>query len=130
MARQQTSVVKAFIIHRQYHNTNKKSFQLRHFIEKLIFDLVPQVDQFISQGIPPIFKRRQAQWEYDRTRLNRSDIHAPFIEELPDDTTNDKHYRNECVLCGEKAMLVALPEERTNPSKENMTMLSMKRLAG
>ena len=45
------SVVNAFIIHRQYHNTNKKSFQLRHFIEKLIFEHVPQVDQFISQGI-------------------------------------------------------------------------------
>ena len=84
------SVVNAFIIHRQYHNTSN-TFQLRPFIEKLIFELVPQVDLFAPRGIAPIFKRRLAQWEQDRTRLNTNVIHAPFIEELSDATSNNKH---------------------------------------
>ena len=95
------SVVNAFIIHRQYHNTSN-TFQLKHFIEKLIFDLVPQVDLFAPRGIAPIFRRRLAQWEQDRTRLNTNEIHAPFIEELSDATSNNKHYRSECVLCGKQ----------------------------
>ena len=102
MARQQTSAVDAFIIHRQYHNTNKKSFQLRHFIEKLIFDLVPEVDLFAPRGIAPIFRRRLAQWEQDRTRLNSNEIHAPFIEELSDASRKNKHHRSDCVLCGKE----------------------------
>ena len=90
MARQQTSadsiyikVGSAFIIHRQYNNTTN-TFQLKHFFEKLIFDLVPQVDLFSPRSIAPTFRHRLAQWEQDRTRLNTNEIHAPFIEEISD----------------------------------------------
>jgi len=93
------SVVNAFIIHRQYHRTDK-TFQLRQFIEKLVFDLVPQVENNVPRGIPPRFKRRKIQWEQDRIRLSKEEIHAPFIEELPDEGSNNKHYRSRCVLCG------------------------------
>ena len=95
-------VVNAFIIHKQYHKTDK-TFQLRHFIEKLAFDLVPQIDNSASPGVPPVFKRRKTQWEQDRIRLNRKEMHAPFIEELPDETSNNKHFRSQCVICGNKS---------------------------
>ena len=37
------SVINAFIIHREYYRT-EKTFLLRQFIEKFVFDLVPQFD--------------------------------------------------------------------------------------
>ena len=93
------SVVNAFIIHRQYHNTHK-SFLMRNFIEALVFDLVPQIGFSAPLGIPPIFRRRKTQWEEDRNRLNKDEIHAPFVEELPDEGSKNKHFRSRCVLCG------------------------------
>jgi len=47
-----------------------------------------------------MFKSRKIHWEQDRTRLNRKELHAPFVEELPDATSNNKHYRSQCVICG------------------------------
>ena len=90
------SVVNSFIIHKQYHNT-PKIFQLRHFIENLVFDLVPQFGLSSARDIPPIFKRRLAHLEQDRIRLNSQEINAPFIEELPDAIRKSEHYRCECV---------------------------------
>ena len=108
MARQQTSadsiyikVGSTFIIHRQDHNTTN-TFQLNQFFEKLIFDLVPQVDLFSPRSIAPTFRRRLAQWEQDRTRLNTNEAHAPFIEELSDASRKNKHHRSDCVLCGKE----------------------------
>ena len=101
------SVVNAFIFHREYHKT-ENIFLLRHFIEKLIFDLVPQVDISAPQGIPPIFRHRKLHWEQDRTRLSQDEIHAPFIEELPDATSNNKHFRSQCVICGNMSNLRCL----------------------
>ena len=76
------SVVNAFIIHKQQYNTNN-AFQMNYFIKKLlIFNLVPEAD--------PIFKRRHPRWEQDRTRLNTQEMHASFIQELPDD---NNYYR-------------------------------------
>jgi hypothetical protein len=91
-----SSIANSYIIHKQYHNT-PKIFRLRHFIENLVFDLVPQFGLSSARDIPPIFKRRLAHWEQDRIRLNSQAIHAPFIEELPDAIRKSEHYRCECV---------------------------------
>ena len=96
------SVVNAYIIHREYHKT-EKTFQLRNFIENLVFELAPQADNLASQGVPPIFKRRKIQWEQQRIRLDKNEIHAPFIEELPDKALNIKHFRSRCVICQNKS---------------------------
>ena len=102
------SVVNAFIIHRQYHNTTN-TFQLKHFFEKLMFDLVPQVDLFYSRSIAPTFRRRLAQWEQDRTRLNTNEIHAPLIEELSDASRKINITEVTVFYVEKKSMFVALP---------------------
>ena len=69
------SVVNAFIIHREYHRT-EKTFLVRQFIEKLVlFDLEPQFDNCVPQKVPPIFRRQKLHLEQDRTRLCRDEIH-------------------------------------------------------
>lgn len=95
------SVVNAFIIHKQFHNT-PKTFQLRHFIKKLVYDLVPDLSRELPVARIPQFGRKLKAWEIDRTRLDKVFDHFPLIEENPDDTSNDKHFRNSCVLCGKK----------------------------
>ena len=57
---QNACVVDAFIIHGQYQKA-VKTFQLRHFIEKLAFDLVPQINNSASPEVPPVFRRRKTQ---------------------------------------------------------------------
>ena len=93
------SVVNASIIHKQFHKT-PKTFQLRQFIKELVFDLVPQVSREIPNLASPVFRCRLPDWEKNRDRLNTTLLHIPFIEENPDETSHDKHYRSECVLCG------------------------------
>lgn len=106
------SVVNAFIFHKMYLKKPKK-FNLLDFVQGLIFDLVPQVNTDIPNGIEPIFKRRRTEWEADRTRLNRQLQHLPFIEILggkESDEDDDEEaeakpeylFRNSCVSCSRK----------------------------
>ena len=94
------SVVNAYIIHRQYHKT-EKTFQLRNFIENLAFELAPQADNLASQGA--IFKFRKMQWKQHRIRFDKKEIHAPFIEELLDKALNIKNFSSQCVIYQNKS---------------------------
>ena len=96
-----SSVVNASIIRKQYHNT-PNPFQLRQFIEQLIFDLVPTAGGISPECIDPVFRRHKKDWEAYLDRLNPDLGHAPITKQHRKEHSSDKHHRSECVICGTK----------------------------
>eukprot|EP01041_Mallomonas_annulata_P012274 gene12274-25801_t len=72
------SVVNAYIINKPYHE-HDKDYQLREFLQQLIFDLLPKNDIISTKWTSPVTKRQRKTWKKDPVRF-MAGPHHPFIQ--------------------------------------------------
>ena len=95
-----------------------------------LFDFAPRIGLTARLVIPPVFRRRKTQWEEDQTWLNKDEIRTPFVKELSDKGSKNKHSRSQCYYADLLSILLHYLWSLPLRKQKNKFRTSMKRLAG